>query len=510
MADESDEDVVEDQDGLSKVDDADLPEQTPRPEKPGDDADELPEDVEELVPEESDLSDSIDDQDAEESQADDADDPDSDEPRTDDQAPETLPGLSKVESNLGDDPDADDEESSSGLRKVEPRDVDEDTHSKQPNTRGPDSAGEMGPDRNLPFDPDAGPGTGLGPNLSGAGEEGPPPGHAAGATPPGELIEDDESAAESEPGAELEPETAPAAVDQVEPPPAEPDVETASPGDAAEELGDAPIAEPDYDAPDYEEEWDTTPTQPPDDEEMPLADHVEEMVQRFGVVLLTLAVGTAVSFLAAEFVLMAMWYGLVPIDSSPHVYGPLEKVLAEIKVASLGGVMVAIPVLIYESYLFMRPGLYPKERRYYLAAVPTSVVLGGIGMLFSYFLVLPVLFEYFIYYSKDGVDRLAFGLQVTFDLIVTMLWAFALVFQIPLLIMLAIMMGVTSREWLESKRLYFWGAFIGIGFFLGGIDPTSVAGMIIAATMIGLFEGTLTVLRWAQGDLPWRNRGASS
>jgi sec-independent protein translocase protein TatC len=239
--------------------------------------------------------------------------------------------------------------------------------------------------------------------------------------------------------------------------------------------------------------------QPPDDEEMPLAVHIEEMVKRLAVVIAAVAVATAFAFPFATEVINAMWYGLLPPDTpAPHVYGPLEKVLSEIKVASLAGILVALPILVYEAYLFMRPGLYPKERRYFLAAVPTSLVLGVIGMAFAYFLVLPVLFDYFVLYSESGVDKLAFGLRVTFDLIVALLGAFAIVFQIPLLIMLAVMMGVTTRRWLEARRLYFWAGFLGVGFLMGGADITGMAPLVIAATMIGLFEGTLGLLRWTQ------------
>jgi len=242
---------------------------------------------------------------------------------------------------------------------------------------------------------------------------------------------------------------------------------------------------------------DEEPPKPPDDEEKPLAEHIEEMIKRLAVVVIAVALATAVSFPFAAPVINVMWYGLLPVSTPPpHLYGPLEKLLTEIKVASLAGVLVALPVLVYEAYLFMRPGLYPRERRYFLSAVPTSLILGAIGMAFSYFLVLPVLFQYFVVYSESGVDKLAFGLQVTFDLIVALLSAFALVFQIPLLVMLAIMMGVTTRGWLEDRRLYFWAGFLGLGFLLGGADLTGMAPIVIAATMIGLFEGTLALLRW--------------
>ncbi len=236
---------------------------------------------------------------------------------------------------------------------------------------------------------------------------------------------------------------------------------------------------------------------PPDDEEMPLSEHVEEMIRRLAVVVVFAGLATAFTFPAATRLINAMWYGVLPPDvPSPTLYGPLEKLLTEIKVASLGGILVALPVAVYETYLFMRPGLYPTERRYFLAAVPTSLILGSVGMAFAYFLVLPFLFQYFITYSESAVDALPFGLQVTFDLFVSLLGAFALVFQIPLLIMLAVMIGVVTRRWLERQRLLFWGLFVGVGFFISLGDATGTAPLIIAVTMIGLFEGTLALLRW--------------
>ena len=237
---------------------------------------------------------------------------------------------------------------------------------------------------------------------------------------------------------------------------------------------------------------------PPDDEEMPLADHIEEMVLRLAAIVTVGAVATALMFLYADRLVQLMWNGVIPGGatggSRPHLYGPLEFVLTKIKVASLAGILIAMPVLVYQSYLFMRPGLYPKERKYYLAAVPTSLVLAAVGMAFAYFAVLPGLFQYFDYYTR-GSAIVAYGLAPTFNLIVALMGLLAVVFQIPLFVMLAIMMGVTTREWLEQRRLLFWGAFAGIAFLFAP-DPTGMAPFIIAVTMIILFEGTLLLLRW--------------
>ena len=242
---------------------------------------------------------------------------------------------------------------------------------------------------------------------------------------------------------------------------------------------------------------------PPDDEELPLAVHIEEMVRRLGIVLLAAAAASAIGIPASEQIITTMWYDLLPATTEvtrPHLYSPLEFILTKIKVASLAGILVALPLFVYESYLFMRPGLYPKERRYYLASVPVSLVLAAAGMAFAYFLVLPALFEYFLYYT-EGSANIAFALSDTFNLIITLMAFQAIVFQIPLFIMLAIMMGITTRQWLQDRRLLFWGAFMGISFLFSP-DPTGVAPFIVAASMIGLFEGTLLLLKWTRETSP--------
>ncbi|CAI48765.1 Sec-independent protein translocase protein TatC [Natronomonas pharaonis DSM 2160] len=235
---------------------------------------------------------------------------------------------------------------------------------------------------------------------------------------------------------------------------------------------------------------------PESDEEMPLADHIEEMVYRLGVVLVAVAVVAGVVFPFAAYIIDFLWYSVLPGGdiARPRVYHPLGLILARLKVATLAGFVIGLPVFVYQTYLFMRPGLYPQERRYYLASVPASLVLGIFGVLFAYFLILPAIFTYFLTYSQDAAV-IAFGLTETFDLIVLMMGLFAAVFQIPLFVMLAIMMGLTTRAWLAEKRLYFWGGFLGVAFLFSP-DPTGMAPFLVALTMIGLFEATLLVLKW--------------
>ncbi len=235
---------------------------------------------------------------------------------------------------------------------------------------------------------------------------------------------------------------------------------------------------------------------PASDQEMPLTEHIEEMMRRLAVVFLFGGLATLAAYPVAADLINYLWASYIPdpVTNRPHVYGPLELILTELKVAGLAGVIVGLPVFVYETYRFMHPGLYPRERRYYLAAIPTSLVLAVVGAAFSHFLVLPFVFDYFTVYTTRAVE-VAFALKDTFNLIVLLTAYMSVVFQIPLFIMLAVMMNLVTRLWMEDKRLLFWGAFAGISF-IATPDPTGMAPIIVAVTMIILFEGTLALLRW--------------
>jgi sec-independent protein translocase protein TatC len=265
-----------------------------------------------------------------------------------------------------------------------------------------------------------------------------------------------------------------------------------------------------------DDDWDVGSGGPDSDVEMPLTEHIEEMVRRLAVVfavggLITLLLfpgaDLANAYLGTELisatdVINHLWDKHIPGTTAnperrPRLYGPLELLMTELKVAGLGGLIVGLPVLVYETYLFMRPGLYPNERRYYLMAVPTSVVLAAIGVAFAHFAVLPAIFAYFTSYTT-GTAIVAFGLRETFNLILILMGYMAIVFQIPLFIMLAIMMDLVTADWLRERRLIFWGAFLGLSF-IATPDPTGMAPIIVGATMIVLFEGTLGVLKYTTG-----------
>ncbi|MFD1513173.1 twin-arginine translocase subunit TatC [Halomarina rubra] len=314
-----------------------------------------------------------------------------------------------------------------------------------------------------------------------------------------EVFEDDDEPVDDGDGEDPADRLSPVPSDEPSTPPA---TDAADDDGVAQSDGGATVvdgADTDLDYSYYEDDGDFM-SGPEHDQEMPLADHIEEMVKRLGVVIIAMALVSVLTLPFAVDLINFIWYSILGSVqnsvTSPRAYQPLSLVLARLKVATLAGFVIALPVFVYETYLFMRPGLYKHERRYYLAAVPTSLILAFIGVAFAFYLVLPFIFSYFVGYSEQAAD-IAFGLTETFGLMLLLMGFFAAVFQIPLLIMLAVMMGLTTREWLAQRRLYFWGGFLGVALLFSP-DPTGLAPFIVAITMVTLFEGTLLLLRWTQ------------
>jgi sec-independent protein translocase protein TatC len=236
---------------------------------------------------------------------------------------------------------------------------------------------------------------------------------------------------------------------------------------------------------------------PKDDRELPIIDHIGELIKRLAIVVGVAGLVSVITFPFADTAINFLWDSILPVSevTRPRLYGVLELKFTEFKVASLVGLIIALPIAVWQTYEFMRPGLYEHERRYYLAAIPTSLVLALVGVSFAYFIVLPFIFTYFLYYS-EGIATIGFGLGQTFNLILVLMGYLAIVFQIPVFVMLALLMRIVTRKWLVKRRILFWGGFLGLSFIFSP-DPTGMAPLIVALTMVGLFEGTLLLAKWA-------------
>jgi len=176
---------------------------------------------------------------------------------------------------------------------------------------------------------------------------------------------------------------------------------------------------------------------------------------------------------------------LLPEGSSMIATGVASPFLVPFKLTLFAAVFIAVPFILHQAWAFIAPGLYSNEKRFAIPLLVSSVILFYSGIAFAYFIVLPLVFDFFTGIGPDGVNFLP-DINNILNFILKMFFAFGTAFEIPIATVLLIMTGITTIESLTAKRPYiFVGCFV-IGMLV--TPPDVISQTILALPMYALFE----------------------
>ena len=168
--------------------------------------------------------------------------------------------------------------------------------------------------------------------------------------------------------------------------------------------------------------------------------------------------------------------------------GVISPFLTPLKMSLILAVYIAMPYLLYQIWIFAAPALYRHEKKLILPLVVSSALLFYTGLLFSFYIVFPVIFNFLSTVGPSSVD-FAPDIQYYLDFIIKVSFAFGVAFEVPIATILLIMFGVTTAEKLKKNR-----AYIIIGSFVLGMiltPPDIISQFLIAIPMWLLFEAGL-------------------
>jgi sec-independent protein translocase protein TatC len=162
------------------------------------------------------------------------------------------------------------------------------------------------------------------------------------------------------------------------------------------------------------------------------------------------------------------------------------------KLAFIVALIIAMPYVLYEIWAFVAPGLYKKEKRFALPLLVSSIVLFYCGVAFAYFVVFPVMFQFFISTTPKGVLMMT-DISQYMDFVLVMALSFGAAFEVPVAVVLLITTGIVSIEKITAARGY---VLIGI-FVVAAIltPPDAVSQTIMAVPMYLLYEGGIIFAR---------------
>lgn len=231
----------------------------------------------------------------------------------------------------------------------------------------------------------------------------------------------------------------------------------------------------------------------PGDIEEPVMAHLFELRNRLAIVLIWLLIGIIIAFPFSAKGMLLIWKEFIGPGLIMSSYSPLEWTLARLKLCLVFALAISIPLFFYQLYRFAAKGLYPHERRFFLKVIPASFLLFIMGTAIGYFLVLPAMFKYILFYSGD-LATAQLSVQNTLSAVTTILAGFGVVFQLPLLIVFAVKMGLVQYQTLKKQRILIYSAILAFSLFLSP-DPTFIAQIVVAILLAVLFEFSLLLVR---------------
>jgi sec-independent protein translocase protein TatC len=234
-----------------------------------------------------------------------------------------------------------------------------------------------------------------------------------------------------------------------------------------------------------------------DNDKQPFMTHLEELRRRLVVCAIAIGVGFVICYFFSERLFQIL---VMPLKANMPAGDRLiftnlpEMFFTYLKTAFLAGALLVSPVLFYQIWLFIAPGLYQNEKRFAIPFVVCSTILFVGGSLFGYFVVFPFGFRFFLGFANDYIQALP-SVKQYFSFAIKLLLAFGAVFELPVVIFFLARMGLVTPELLRRKRKY----AILLTFVMASIltPPDVVTQLMMAGPLIILYEISIFIAKIA-------------
>jgi sec-independent protein translocase protein TatC len=231
------------------------------------------------------------------------------------------------------------------------------------------------------------------------------------------------------------------------------------------------------------------------DKGQPLIAHLGEFRKRLVACAIAVGIGFAVSYAFSEklFEILAMPLKVNLAEGERLVFTNLpEMFFVYLKTAFVGGLLLSSPFIFYQLWMFIAPGLYRREKKLVIPFILFSSLLFVGGGLFGYFIVFPFGFKFFLSFENEFLQALP-SVKQYFSLSIKLLFAFGLIFELPVVIFFLARTGAVTPASLRKKRKY----AVLLSFIVGAIltPPDVITQFMMAVPLIILYEiGIITAV----------------
>lgn len=175
----------------------------------------------------------------------------------------------------------------------------------------------------------------------------------------------------------------------------------------------------------------------------------------------------------------------LPESTSMVAIDVVSPFLTPFKLVLVVAIFIAIPIILYQFWAFVAPGLYVHEKRMIAPLLIASTLLFILGMVFAYFVVFPLVFGFLTSATPEGVSMMT-DITKYLDFVLTMFFAFGMAFEVPIATIVLVWVGVFTPQQMAAKRPYIIVVAFIIGMFL--TPPDAISQTLLAIPIWLLFE----------------------
>ncbi len=223
-----------------------------------------------------------------------------------------------------------------------------------------------------------------------------------------------------------------------------------------------------------------------EDKPMSLLEHLDALRRVLIISLISILPGAVAGWYIREEILRVLVRPVKTMGYDLVFIGATEAFTAQLKIAVIAGLLIALPVIMYQVWKFVLPALHVHERRYIITFVPVSVLLFAGGILFAYYTVFNYAVRFLLSFGGDGLTpMLSLSKYLSFS--IWFLLPFGVIFELPLVVVALARLGLVTPRFLATKRKW---AFLAVFVIAAVVTPTTdmLTQAVMALAMYLLYE----------------------
>jgi sec-independent protein translocase protein TatC len=251
---------------------------------------------------------------------------------------------------------------------------------------------------------------------------------------------------------------------------------------------------------------------------MTIWEHLSELKKRLKIMIIVLAVTCSIGFLPSDLqgysdpfhqykplvsiMMQKMKHDFLPSGATLIASGLVDTLFVYMYLTLLIGVVLASPIIAYEIYAYVKPALYPNERKYIYWFIGSFVGLFTFGLVVAYFVIIPITFRILVWFITNGGAVPLIGIKDFYNWVFMLLLASGIFYTIPVFIVLLVQFGIISAKVLSGKTKFAIYIVLWLIIWTFAPDPTPITATIIMVPFSVIFEVAAFAARRIERNRP--------